>query len=93
MKTVTINVTKRDIELGVRRNSKLCPVARAVQRKLGNNCSVALNYIWFDFDNKTGTFAHSLIDLPPPVENFVRKFDAASTVKGSLNPFKFTIGV
>lgn len=81
MKTVTVHVTDEDITFGVRRDSQCCPVARAIERTIGNQVTV-MNTICLP----RGPFA-SVIGLPPSARSFIRSFDLADAV----TPFKFRI--
>lgn len=93
MKTIIINVTKKDIELGKRGDCGKCPVARAARRKLGDKCNVSQHYMWFERNQKTGKSPFPPIYFPVFVEQFIRTFDLTFTQKDLLKPFKFTIKV
>lgn len=79
---VTVNVTQRDIELGVRNSSTHCPVARALHRHRP-----------FRYATVNGFEAynpwHGTTPLPLNVQQFVAAFDDGDPVA----PLQFTVEV
>jgi hypothetical protein len=45
IKTYTINVTKKDILLGIRRHETLCPIGLAVTRRTGQTVKIGCQFI------------------------------------------------
>lgn len=80
-----INVTARDIELGIPNNTESCPVARAAKRAFKTNVRVNHEILLAD---KGGAWM-TRYPLPSSVSDFIEDFDASCT--GS--PFKFYIEV
>jgi len=82
---ITLNVTKRDIQLGWKCESESCPIARALLRCKG----VSYAYVGrhrIDF-KKNGKSLKAY--LPPPAQNFIGNFDQGKIVK----PIKFNVAV
>lgn len=87
----TINVTKRDLELGIPRNCRLCPVARAISRHLNKNTLVNVYPVLVQFVN------NSSLELPPAwnvylsyrVNRKITRYDDRSIVQ----PFTFEIDI
>lgn len=76
----TINVSKKDIETGVKATCASCPVALALTRVLGRKVAVTGPSFRFWEEDQT----HS---LPPKVWKFVDDFDHGRPVQ----PFAFTL--
>lgn len=83
-KKIEFNVTATDIDNGVPLCSELCPVARAINRKL-RRCTAAVGV-----GAKTiylGKF--ETVPMPDDVYEFAAAFDEGKKVK----PFRFTLEV
>lgn len=80
MKTITINVTKRDIERG-EAESYNCPIYHAAKRKLPHIECVRLREII--------TRRNKSYSLPEIAQNFIYDFDEGKPVK----PIKFPVRV
>lgn len=87
MKTKTVNITRRDIKLGVRPKSEDCvvesydcPVARAASRVFRVRCAASRDCIVLPDDE---------IDLPDEAKEFIERFDCGQMV----HPLKFTVEV
>lgn len=79
MKTLRINVTKKDIAKGKRREPEDCPVALAIKRQKVAIICVGIDRIWIaDKD---------AISTPKTVQRFIERFDCGNPVK----PFSFTL--
>ena len=74
-----INVTKRDIERGVRCNSDLCPIARAAKRVL-NEASVYDYELYYSLPE-----TRKMVQLPDVAREFIRRFDRGEPCQ----PFEF----
>ena len=81
MKTITINVTKRDIERGLPGSNHSCAIALAASRKLTN--VLCTNTVLF-YGNST-----DYVSLPFDAQNFTMDFDDGKPVK----PIKFPVRV
>ena len=84
-KTITVNVTQKDIDEGKERSCERCPVALAVNRALDtdtNECSVSGYAVHLDGPTSTG-FAQ----LPDEAVKFIERFDCRRLV----TPFTFNI--
>lgn len=83
MKTVQIDVTEADIASGIRGICRLCPIAHAMVRTLGDGEAVIGNTRWL-WNGHRG-------DLPNSVTRFIERFDdfGAHFVK----PFSFTVEI
>lgn len=96
-KTITVNVTARDIKQGVRRDCYACPIARALLRRLKPKWAVAVGSghisvgkplkAPLQFDHAT---CHKLL-TPPAASVFVKKFDAFSA--NTPKPFRFELKI
>ncbi len=75
---MTINVTQDDIDKGLRRSWKECPVARAITRITGEVTIVGIGCI---------STNEGLFSAPQVVKDFVRKFDLLEEVQ----PFTFEL--
>jgi hypothetical protein len=73
-----INVTKKDIENGIRGNNCGCPIALAVQRRT--------NADWASVNDSIVT-TDSVYRTPPKARQFICDFDAGRAVK----PMRFSI--
>jgi hypothetical protein len=77
---MTVKVTEKDIQAGVRSQTQLCPIALAIRRDL--SCDVGV-----------GTYTVSLAMspyqylLPPKARAFIQRFDAGMSVE----PFTFEL--
>ena len=76
-----INVTKRDIERGVKRDAELCPVARAA-RRIQNGAAVDGEDLYYGPRSR-----RRVVALPTVAKEFVGRFDAGKKVE----PFSFTV--
>lgn len=84
MKTITINVTAKDIQLGQPGSPLRCPIARAIGRKLTRYASQYVN------NQRVSLFDGTTICLlPGAARNFIVAFDN----KRGVSPFKFNIEV
>lgn len=78
-----VNVTQRDIDLGVPNNSMYCPIARAVRRHgTYKHAFVYTGYISLSFLSD-----YAPVFLPERANSFVRSFDMGKEV----HPFSFTL--
>lgn len=86
---ITINVTANDIKKGIRRNSRLCPIALAVKRAMGREVGVGTDLYYFSAKNLyEHDVYHRWSDTERArVEPFVSAFDAGQPVE----PFRFTM--
>ena len=92
-----IKVTKEDIENGIKRNARKCPVALALNKKGFYNSKVLVNSIMYkeksDLWNNIlfWDFSHRYVinerKLPKEVGIFIARFDAGLIVE----PFEFKI--
>lgn len=81
MKTVTVEVTRRDIVNGRRRSCRHCPIALALGRLMATDNV-------FVGDTRAGVGETDLLfDLPEEAVRFIRDFDACEPV----SPFTFTL--
>lgn len=84
-KTKTIKVMQKDIKDGIRIDSKLCPVALAMNRAFRKvNINVAGPYFCYNVGENI-----KRIELPIKVAKFVSNFDSAEEVK----PFSFVVKI
>lgn len=83
---IKVEVTQEDIDNGPKWiNAKMCPVAMALKRALGNQrISVAPTYFCF-YDENDVTISNHM--LPKGVPNFIINYDSHMEVK----PFTFEI--
>lgn len=89
MKTLTIHVTRDDIDHGEIMQCDKCPVARAIKRHIQPDCQVLVN-----LSNDYGLFV--FIDqkpfrLPVPCFWFVDAFDRAAMERAEMQPFEFEL--
>ncbi|KKN16774.1 hypothetical protein LCGC14_0972360 [marine sediment metagenome] len=85
MKTkLEINITKEDIEGGIRRNHTTCPIAIATKRAFKRKRIVSVDRFNLRF---TANRVKEVIVLPLKAKNFISNFDNGCKVK----PFKFVI--
>ena len=76
-----INVTKRDIECGVRWDSEKCPVARAA-RRMQDDARVSNYILCYGPESR-----QRRVELPGVAREFIGRFDAGKEVE----PFSFTV--
>lgn len=87
-KSMIINVTQEDIENGIRHSCFSCPIALAVKRETGCNCSVESA----NFHLKARIFMMGSYEAYFPgkeAEDFINNFDGGKPVK----PFSFELDV
>jgi hypothetical protein len=81
---ITVNVTQRDIERGIRSKCSDCPVALAVKRALGKRVKVfsgvSTSYLYLDHNKKP-------FPLPASAVEFIDRFDSGHKVE----PFTFKL--
>lgn len=93
LKSITVNVTQLDIDEGLNADCILCPVARAIFRRLpvNNFTNVAVLYsTCILYDNNDVVKRGHIVNLPLIVEKFIKKFDNNKFNK-NLKPFKFRL--
>lgn len=88
-----IYVGKKVIESGIRSDSRVCPIALAIQRKLPGfqvavGCSIGDVNVFNVMIWREG-MVNRFITLPPKVQQFIRDFDASREVK----PFYFSLAL
>jgi hypothetical protein len=81
-----IQVTQRDIEVGVQGNCFHCPVARAVRRALGASEVWVREIIIVTKSGSRDTYV-----TPPAVTDFIERYDSAILEFESPKPFSFTL--
>jgi len=90
MKTIRIQVTKKDIKAGAQDSPTDCPIARALRRACPNFQFV---YVGDDFASLNRTPCElsncEQIDLPEVARQFVRQFDNGDDVK----PIRFEMQI
>lgn len=89
--TVWVCVTEKDIWKGLARSCSMCPVARAINRRMGDGWKVTVHALasrgsaWcrIHFENDCGGLGAELtsVDISRRVGNLVRKFDAGFIVR------------
>lgn len=79
--TLTVEVTKEDIENGVRGNAQACPIAQALIRQGHENVSVSMSCAYVDTNGERSCYL-----LPREARDFVDRYDS----KIFVTPFKFT---
>ncbi len=86
-KTIRINVTARDIALGIPGNNHACPINRAAKRvfRKSKYLGVGMSYLYVD------TRKHGFA-LPEVAQNFIKSFDSDYS-RGFVEPFSFTLTV
>jgi len=73
MKTITVRVTKKRIENGIRDSCDSCPIALSIQCKPGmEHCSVDRSHLCLENGDS--------IKLPPEARQFIRQFDKGKPV-------------
>ena len=85
-KTVTINVTQRDIDKGCRGHGGNCPIALAIFRRLSKGV-VSVGWERTRFELPKGLLIFS--ENPKTARQFVEEFDACNPV----SPFRFDIDI
>lgn len=93
---ITINVTQEDIDHGVQKDCKKCPVARAIKRTfqyLSQNLVVSVDYgcCYLDYPSFSGKFRINF-GLPVAVDIFISAFDMGNPYK-SVEPFSFQVNI
>lgn len=86
---ITINVTQKDINSGIRADCHVCPVAIAVSRVLGlNDVEISAASIYADFAGSNYYREARIIQpLPLQVRSYIRAFDAGNEIE----PFSFNL--
>lgn len=95
LQKIQIYVTQEDIDKGVKGEALLCPVARAIARRLHMSTSerwVAATWLGVSLEDDRGV-AESYHALPARVVEFMKKFDKRNTNRRYLKPFRFIIEV
>jgi hypothetical protein len=88
MATLTVNVTQEDIDAGVAKDCRRCPVAKALARALNSVVAHASDNILASLTLIGGRFyCDQIVPAPPVVADFVRRFDAGQPI----SPFTFPI--
>lgn len=82
---VTIDVTRDDIDQGVRTDCMQCPVARAIRRALGLDYDVSVG----PSDMDLGQHTYLSVLTPAHAAAFMGHFDAGHPVA----PFRFELNV
>lgn len=107
MPNITIQVTRKDIDNGVRGDSCRCPVARATRRALSTNKVLGIKpRIEAEYDNiifsnmkRTRTL---VVENTKKVLQFMRRFDQEGYIynkftyanpRNKLKPFNFTLKI
>ena len=78
-----IEVTQHDIDYGVRGEYSLCPIARAVKRKINGEVIVFGDDISFFTTDIIRRYSY--YKLPQKAKDFIKRFDEGKKVK----PFTF----
>lgn len=74
-----IYVTRKDIEQGMRSRGDACPIALAVNRRLGpNGWRAFVNGFWVRYGKMAA------LDLPPEARAFANAFDLGHEVKPAV---------
>jgi len=73
-----INVTKNDIEKGIRSNSSECPIARAIKRRVKEKIGVTSDSAYIGYNR---------IELSETARLFIENYDCGKEVE----PFKFIL--
>lgn len=85
-----IEVTQEDIDQGMVRSCRECPVARAIKKKVGMKTCLGVTPSWVSFydiyDKTDKTF---LVQLPEKATEFINKFDGNEIVE----PFEFELNI
>lgn len=83
-----IEVTQEDIDTGVARDCRACPVALAVRRATGQSARVVVNADEIILRDSTTGLLLGWIKMPPDVAKFVADFDRGrpvSPISSELN--------
>lgn len=86
MKTITVRVTKKDIEGGEPGMGTRCPIAKAVQKQTNRKCAVGEDCVLFR-DRRSGY--REIVSLPARARRFILRFDRDHPVR----PFSFKLRV
>ena len=79
-----ITVTQKDIDLGIRKNCRVCPVALAVYRAINLPIEVSAFNVCHE-----GPYGEIIAPLPPEATRFILDFDAGKEV----GPFTFDLPI
>lgn len=84
---LTIVISQKDIESGIRMHRCECPIALAIKRHLDwrTNVAVATSRVTFEISPYRG----DKINLPEEAKEFIRHFDDGKNV----NPFYFLLDI
>lgn len=89
-KLVYVDVTEQDIQIGVRRNLTLCPIAQALRRITTAVPHVGVSVIDFDLTLATGKTTTVACATPSArMQRFIEAFDGTRPVK----PTRFRIPI
>jgi len=95
-KTFRIHVTAADIEIGFPGDCALCPVALAIQRRIGPKFGVGLRHL-IKREKPAENAWESVLELPDTVTAWVGRFDnlirRRLAYKYASKPFTFTLRV
>lgn len=83
--TVTIEVTKEDIEKGIKHDARSCPINLAMRRRVYAKMDVHKGYV--NMESLTGRYYQAV--LPETAVEFIQKFDSGVEVK----PFRFQLKI
>lgn len=86
---VIINVTAKDIRAGVKSDCLLCPVARAVSRRLGRQMKYLRVFTQEVHYRKLRAKLTRTVDLPMLVQDWIYSFDMYGV--DSVRPIRFTL--
>ena len=78
-----IEITQHDIDYGVRGEYSLCPIARAVKRKIYGKVTVSGDHISIFTTDIIRRYSY--YKLPQKAKDFIKRFDEGKKVK----PFTF----
>lgn len=86
MKTITINVTQRDIDKGLKKCPERCPIAISVRRRVRRDADVTVgNYaVVVSRDGHASSF----YNMPREARDFVVRFDSK---RWRTKPMKFQL--
>lgn len=94
MKTITVKVTKEDIDAGCRHSCEWCPVARAIRRSVASdtNVTVGRGVVYLGKINSPSDHGH--VSLPEQAVIFIDLFDhIAEREDWTPVSFEFTLEV
>ena len=86
MKTITIEVNKKDIKKGIKHQYNRCPIARAIRRTLSKAKKIAVGTDNIKFILKKHLY---YINSPPKAVKFMNNFDSGKQVKPISFRLKF----